>query len=342
MIPAVSLFSGAGGLDYAFEITGSVKTILCLENSPDCLETLRRNQGKIDPQTNIALLSEARIVDADLEMATAATLSRLAGCKPDLVYGGPPCQSFSVLGKRKGVRDKRGTLTSHFAELVCAIKPRGFLLENVPGLLSIHGGSEMRKLCRRFHLAGYSVAHAVICAADYGDPTSRKRLIMLGIRKPLVATLPKPTHAQTTFGGKANNLQQWIPCGTVIKRKDVFRGISNHTFVKHTEEVVGRFSRLAFGERDEKRRRNRLDPQRPAFTLFAGGGRLPKQSRTHIHPYIHRELSPRECAALHGFPDWWEFAGPHDSVLQQVANSVPTSMGSAMANHLVALLKEKI
>jgi DNA (cytosine-5)-methyltransferase 1 len=339
MISALSLFSGAGGLDYAFETTGSVRTVLCIENGPDCLATLRRNQGKVDPKKNLALLSSARIVDVDLGVATAASLLRLAGFKPDIVYGGPPCQSFSVLGKRKGVKDKRGTLTSHFAELVCGLKPRGFLLENVPGLLSIHGGNEMRRLFKRFHLAGYSVAHAVLCSADYGDPTSRKRLIMLGVRRPLVATLPDPTHAKTAAAGEMKRLHQWVPCGIVIKRKDAFRGFANHTFVRHSEEVAKRFSRLAYGERDDKRRRNRLDPDRPAFTLFAGGGRLPKQSRTHIHPYFHRELSPRECAALHGFPNWWEFAGPHDSVLRQVANSVPIKMGGAIANHLVALMK---
>ena len=137
------------------------------------------------------------------------------------------------------------------------------------------------------------------------------------------------------------NLKPWVTCGEVLKQ---FRQINNldeiknHLFVNHKPETIERFSRLQHGERDEIRRRNRLDPARPSYTIFVGGELGKLQARTHIHPYEDRELTPRECAVIHGFPDSWEFEGNLDFALLQVANSVPVPLGNQMAKHLIDFL----
>ncbi len=111
-----------------------------------------------------------------------------------------------------------------------------------------------------------------------------------------------------------------------------------HFAPEHEPEVIERFIRLSEGERDHKRRRNRLHADRPAFTLFAGGPR--GGTRTHIHPDYPRELTPRECARIHGFPDDFRFAGNKSMVAIQIANSVPIPVGAAWGRHLFNLLTE--
>ena len=267
----------------------------------------------------------------------------MAGNQVDIIYGGPPCQSFSVLGKRGGMLDKRGDLTLKFADTIAEIRPRAFLMENVPGLLTIEGGVQFANLINQFKKSGFQVTYGVLCAADYGAVTLRKRLFVIGARISKKVTLPLPTHykpfdKQISAPLFAPILEPWVPCGTRLNDPDKLASLKNQTFVQHKAETIERFSALDFGERDHKRRRNRLNPNLPSHTLFAGGGKLKGQARAHIHPYQNREITPRECAEIHGFPKNWEFYGEHDSCLQQVVNSVPIELGSAIAKHMMSYL----
>ena len=340
---ALSLFSGAGGLDIAFERSGLVTTIACMDSSHDCVQTLEINRLKLDKLTSRPYLPQAKIIKVDLSNATSGSIQRLVNNEVDVIYGGPPCQSFSVMGKRGGILDKRGDLTLKFAVTIAGMMPNAFLMENVPGLLTIGGGKQFARLINQFKKSGYQVTYDVLCAADYGAATLRKRLFVIGGRDSKSVTLPLPTHGNS-FKIQASKslfpptLKPWVACGGRLNDPSALENLKNQTFVQHKEETIKRFAALDFGERDHKRRRNRLNPNLPSLTLFVGGGKLKGQARSHIHPHQNREITPRECAEIHGFPTDWEFYGEHDSCLQQVANSVPIELGSAIAKHIMSYI----
>lgn len=331
----VSLFSGAGGFDLGFERAGSFRTMVCVDADPDCIATLRANQKQVSRQAQ----HTADIHFADLTSPSTA-LRDYARERIDVVYGGPPCQSFSVCGKRRGVNDKRGELVWSFLASVKMLKPRAFVLENVPGLATIDSGAVLRQILANAEMLGYRCWHGKLCAADFGDATVRVRYFIIATDSSAHPPVPPtPTHEARLLprrGGsspKANRLLS--PHVTVAEALAGLPppdgSLNAHTAVKHQAPVTARFAMLSPGERDEARRRNRLRADAPSLTLFVGGTKGKKQARTHIHPTEPRELTPRECARIHGFPDSWQFAGAHDSVLTQVANSVPVQLATAIA-----------
>jgi DNA (cytosine-5)-methyltransferase 1 len=331
----VSLFSGAGGFDIGFGRGGCFQTIACLDADLDCVATLRANKGKSFHSDPIP----AGIHLADLTSPKEA-LRDYVRERIDVVYGGPPCQSFSVCGKRRGVSDQRGELVWSFLASVKLLKPRAFVLENVPGLATIDSGAVLKKILHSAEKLGYRCWHGKLCAADFGDATVRVRYFIIATnvsaRPPAP---PMPTHASRLLlgrgAGSPKTNRSLLPHVTV---SEALAGlpppdgsVNAHTAVRHHARVAERFALLLPGERDEARRRNRLRADAPSLTLFVGGTKGKKQARTHIHPTEPRELTPRECARLHSFPDSWHFVGPQDSVLTQVANSVPVQLSTAIA-----------
>ena len=353
MLSVVSLFAGAGGLDLGLESTRAFRSVACIDSDEDCINTLKTN--KLRGLTSHAhdFLRDATIVKRDLTKAAIA-LRGVTREPVDVVVGGPPCQAFSVLGKRRGTEDSRGGLVFSFMDAVAYLRPRAFVFENVPGFMSIDQGRTFAGVLQRAEVMGYECWWGKLCAADYGDPTIRTRFFLIGVIDPQVPLqAPPATHglrndtlsseqdAQSSVEG--GSPQQVLPYQTV---SGALAGLENpgpdrptlnaHVAINHRRSTVERFSRLRPGERDVARRRNRLRLDSPALTLFAGGIKGKKQARTHIHPVFPRELTPRECARLHSFPDYWEFQGAYDIALTQVANSVPLNLGAAMGRLVAA------
>jgi len=342
MFRVLSLFSGAGGLDLGLEETGQFETAVCADHFDDALATLRKNAGHPLSHGGRAL-QQAALCDVDL---SADPLDRIRSSvgrdhEYDFVVGGPPCQSFSVIGKRGGLTDPRGNLVLSYLSVIEGVRPRGFIFENVPGFATIHDGETFQRLLAEFKKLGYGIWSGVVCAADFGTATVRERLFIVGVRGgPERLPGPTATHApieelENVLPGMDSRLP-WVTSADVLD--GVPSSAPNQTLIAHTAAVIERFEKLAPGERDDARRRNRLDPSKPAYTLFAGGILGKKQARTHIHPFEPRELTPRECARIHGFPDTWEFYGEHDSVMLQIANSVPVPMAAAIGKHAAKLV----
>ncbi len=346
---AMSTFSGAGGFDLGFESTGRVQVLETHDSNEKFVKTLLINQGKsISSDLKIAL-NETLICHSDLGDPEFLKTTKDQREKFDIIYGGPPCQSFSVAGKRLGLQDLRGSLIYSFLEILENTNPKGFIFENVPGFRSIHGGQLKQTYTNEIEKLGYSIWSGILNAADFGSATFRQRFFIIGVKGNQTLRPPKQTHLDQR---KINNLQKnlfeetfepWVKCGDVLKKissEAVNRNLPNHVFVKHTAEVKERFSKLVFGERDQIRRRNRLDPNLPAHTIFVGGKLGKLQARTHIHPFEDREITPRECAALHGFPNDWELSGNLDDALLQVANSVPVPLAKSVASYLLENLDQ--
>lgn len=187
---AISFFSGAGGMDAGFERAGfDVK--LAVEIDPSCCDTLRHN------------LKGTKVVNADINSLSAEDICKFSGLKIgeiDCIFGGPPCQSFSLAGKREGLNDDRGLLVFRFIDLVRELRPKAFVLENVKGMVNWQGGIVLREVERMLEepLATgekYEVQHNVLNAADYGVPQNRERVFIVGSRLRAAYRFPKPTHS---------------------------------------------------------------------------------------------------------------------------------------------------
>ena len=187
----ISLFSGAGGLDIGFENAG-FSIAVAVEMDPACCDTLRFNRPDLP------------IINKNIIDITGADILEKAGLKPleaALVIGGPPCQSFSLAGLRKGLDDERGKLLFEFVRIVRETLPVGFVLENVKGLTNWDSGRALKLLIEELSKPieyekktyVYKITPPkVLNAVDYGVPQYRERLILVGNRNGLLFDYPKP------------------------------------------------------------------------------------------------------------------------------------------------------
>jgi DNA (cytosine-5)-methyltransferase 1 len=191
---ALSLFSGAGGFDIALERVQSPDgsrfiTVGCIEVDKDRCETLNGYFGH-----------RVNIFNNDISTLKAAEILADCSIEPQdisLVYGGPPCQSFSQAGKQKGIGDPRGVLIFEFLRFIDEIKPPYFVMENVRNLKGIARGRLLTDIVKEAETIGYDVNYAVLNSAHYGNAQKRKRLIFLGSRRNVQPKLsfPTPTHS---------------------------------------------------------------------------------------------------------------------------------------------------
>ena len=187
----ISLFSGAGGMDIGFKNAG-FSIAVAVEIDPSCCDTLRTNNPDLP------------IINKNIIEVSSEEILRVARLKPleaALVIGGPPCQSFSIAGLRKGLEDERGKLLFEFVRIVHETLPFGFVLENVKGLMSWDNGKALNLLIEELskpveyqgNIYTYSIAKPqVLNAVDYGVPQQRERLIIVGNRMGLEFKYPAP------------------------------------------------------------------------------------------------------------------------------------------------------
>lgn len=197
ILPVISLFSGAGGLDIGFS-QGGFHTAVMVEIDHSCCRTLRRNS----PSTPV--------LEGDLNEIPTWRILETAGLRPleaALVIGGPPCQSFSLAGKRMGLDDPRGRLVLEFIRVVREALPVGFVMENVKGLANWAGGKALdaivaeatEPIAYQSRTYRYNVSYKVLNAADYGVPQFRERIFIVGNRIDCDFSFP-----ERRFGPKGN------------------------------------------------------------------------------------------------------------------------------------------
>ena len=119
--------------------------------------------------------------------------------KVDLLVGGAPCQSFSMVGKRKGLKDNRGNLTLHFIRKINEIKPKVFIFENVKALLNVDNGMAWKTVYGRFQKTGYNIYYELLNARNYGMPQNRERLFVIGFKNDQSFSFPKPIELENTM-----------------------------------------------------------------------------------------------------------------------------------------------
>lgn len=326
----IDLFSGAGGLLRGFMDAG-FRPEFSVEVWEPAILTHNRNYPEVP------------VWDRDIRTIQNSEIEKYKG-KVDLIVGGPPCQGFSTIGKRL-VKDPRNELVFEFIRFVNIIQPKVFLMENVRGLLSANNGLIKNAITAEFESIGYDVTHEVICAADYGVPQMRYRVLFLGVRKDLgiKPTFPAKTHNKsnyTTVGdvimdlvGKENNFPNHVPMKhneIVTKRIACIKegeGIPNEGL----PEEVAKGSRSDYTENRIKNFSHvykRLSRMKPATTMVPGHNAFP------LHPTENRSLTVREAARIQTFPDDVIFEGNRQNQCIQVGNAVPVKLAYEIAKHI--------
>lgn len=194
----ISLFSGAGGLDIGFRDVG-FETAVMVERDPACCKTLRKN------------LPGVPVLEGDINCISTGDILSAARLKPleaALVIGGPPCQSFSLAGRRMGLNDPRGRLVLEFIRVVREALPIGFVMENVRGLANWEHGRALDAIVEEAtqpisyegRTYRYEVSHQILNAASYGAPQFRERIFIVGNRIHVPFEFPAPTHGDVGNG----------------------------------------------------------------------------------------------------------------------------------------------
>ena len=177
-IKVVSLFSGGGGLDLGF-LSEGYQVVWAIDNNRNAVETYKKNIGD-------------HIICGDINEVDIARIPQA-----DVVIGGPPCQSFSLAGNRN-VEDDRGKLVWRYIHIIEQVKPKGFVFENVTGLMSARNsqGEKIIDLLKEaFRRIGYTITLRILNAADYGVPQRRRRVFIVGLQEGEFY-FPEPTHSE--------------------------------------------------------------------------------------------------------------------------------------------------
>lgn len=353
---ALSLFSGAGGLDLGLEASGW-PILAQIEMDLDCTETLRYQPSKANRER---LCIHARIDDVDprrLRSSLGLTPGQLG-----LLAGGPPCQPFTTTGLRQGINDRRAA--SAFPGYLSYVKefmPRALLIENVDGMLSAalrhrpmkdrgagaapmaweeRKGSFLHWLLGELAALGYSVSWGVVEAADHGVPQFRQRAVLIGIRDGDPCFLPEPKHGlhplkpYRTLRDALSGIKDIGPVQPLSERKRaVFRMIPpGGNWRNLPEDLRQRTMGAAYYATGGKSGWwRRLSWDEPSATILG----MPDHSSTAlVHPDEARCLSLNECAAVQTFPKHVRFGGSPRSGYQQVGNAVPPLLAWTLGSHI--------
>lgn len=355
---AISLFSGAMGLDLGIEKAG-FNIRVCIEMDKWAVNTIKSN-------TTIP------VIDRDINTVPTDEILRVAGLAREevtLIVGGPPCQAFSTAGKQRGLADFRGNVIIQYLRVVSEIRPKYFIMENVRGILSAklndvpidyqeyepikkQKGSVLKFVTNEFEKLGYSISYALLDSANYGVPERRERVFIIGHLGERVP-IPSPTHTKAGYYGT----KPWVtlrdaigdlescedlhyiplrpkslPYMKMLREGENWRSLPPEL----AKEAMGKAYELSGGKTGFLRR---LKFDEPSPTLVTS----PTMPATLLcHPTQLRPLSIEEYARIQQFPNDWIFQGRITTIYKQIGNAVPVGLGYAVGNQVMKHLKGDI
>ena len=350
---ALSFFSGAMGLDIGLEQAG-FETCLASEIDRQTIATIHKNLPEIPVIGNILDYSHKDILNIS---------GFLDGEKIDLMVGGPPCQAFSTAGKRQSFNDERGNVFLHYVDLICKIRPRFAVIENVRGLLSapLHHrphnqrgagfpklsaeeqpGGALKEIILRLKAAGFNLSFNLYNAVMFGTPQVRERVIIICSRDHEVIPYLEPTHSNNKIDG--------LP--RIRTFKEVTSDLISHEHIEFPEKRK-RFYRLLGSGENWRSLPDDLQKEAMGKSYYSSGGRTgflrriawdkpaptlvthPAMPATDLaHPEELRPLSVEEYKRVQEFPDEWEITGTTLHKYRQIGNAVPVGLGRAIGLHL--------
>jgi DNA (cytosine-5)-methyltransferase 1 len=340
----LDLFSGAGGLAYGFQSAG-FKTVAGVDFDEGSLLTFRKNFPKA-----MAFCEDLSEISEELKKYFKSLRNTI-----DVIVGGPPCQGFSIAGKRL-IDDPRNSLYRHYIEIVKVIKPRYVVIENVPTIRTMGGGKIAQSIVEDLEDLNYVVKVFTVNASDYGVPQNRKRAFFVAKQGGEPINFPAPTTPFNKLTTKdaigdlplVDDYHEDLPMPYSKKTTNSFqlkmrRGskeLFNHWSVAHTAQTRaiialvpdgGNYKDLPKklqGTRKVNIAWTRMASDRPSFTIDAGHNH-------HFHYKANRVPTVRECARIQSFPDTFIFLGNKTSQFRQVGNAVPPLLAESLAKEIL-------
>ena len=350
----ISLFTGAYGLDLGFELAGFRVTV-ALDVSVDSYMNLKANRPRIP------------FLLGDIRKFSTRDILKEAGLKPgevDVVTGGPPCQPFSPAGKRQSLKDPRAAPLMDFIRVIKEAKPKVFVMEEVPGILSARikhvpirergkkklspeeePGSAWKVVLEELRKTGYRIAWRILNAANYGTPQIRERVIVIGVRPDLRKQpfFPEPTHSRELMG-LFNSLKPWLTLAEALAN------IKNHIGFMPLPPKYAKYMKYVPPGGNWRQIPDELKPEAMNAAYRAGGGRMgfyrrltwfepsptlvtsPAMKATMmVHPWEDRPLSVREYLRIQVFPDNWQVVVPVQRAYKLFGEAVPVPLARAIA-----------
>ncbi len=337
----IDLFAGVGGLSYGFSMA-DFDIVFAVEHDKEIANTYKLNHNTTD------------VYSDNIENLNIKKLA-LKYKNIDVIVGGPPCQGFSQKGKRLNLDDDRNYLFKYFIEFVKIFKPKYFLLENVPNIITTSDGFFKVEIINAFNDLGYTVDVNTLLASNYGVPQNRKRAFFLGRKGNKKLKLPNTNNKKTTIKEAIYDLPK-IKSGEgldfynyenppksdfqKLMRKGS-KGFYNHQATKHTAIALERLSLIPKGKGKEV-----LPVEHRTKSIYSGTWTRLKEnefaptittrfdtpsSGMFTHPILDRCITVREGARLQSFPDRFIFYGTKSSQLKQVGNAVPPLLAYEIA-----------
>lgn len=346
------LFAGVGGLSLGFEQAG-FEVAFAVEFDKDIAEAYEKNHVG------------TTMYNADISKLDPNQLLKRHG-RVDVIVGGPPCQGFSQKGKRLSVNDDRNFLFRQYVRFVEVFRPKFFVLENVPNIITTANGYFKDEIIKAFSALGYDVKADVFDVSEYGVPQQRRRAVFIGQMKKNIVAFPKPTGKHVTVNeaisdmtplesGEGVDITPYLtpPANEYQRkmRKGMRDGVKNHQATAHSAIAIKRMKMIPKGMGKEV-----LPPEHRTKSIYSGTWcRLieddiaatittrfdtPSSGRF-THPTQNRCITVREAARIQSFPDSFVFYGTKTSQMKQVGNAVPPIFANAIAKEILKAQGEK-
>ena len=344
----LDLFSGAGGFSYGMEQNEHFVTEVALDFNEKALATFKHNM----PNTTVVSgdITDSNVKKKVIELSKEKNVN--------MIIGGPPCQGFSLKGKKLGLNDPRNFLFNEYLSIVETLQPEIFVIENVKALLSTSAGWFKNQIIEKVESMGYKVDYGVLTASDFGVPQSRQRAIFICSKNKKIS-LPEPTcekkvtvrdaiydlaYLNSNEGDyEADYITEPMSDYQKLMRKNSFK-LYNHKASNHAEIAIKKLEMIPPECGKESLPKELLGNQKFSGTW----GRLKWDSvsptidtrfdassnGTNNHPFLNRAITPREAARLQSFDDNFVFLGSKVYIRQQIGNAVPPLMAKAIADKI--------
>lgn len=353
LLTCIDLFAGAGGFSLAAKNVGFNVSAAIEINNHACT-TYRQNLI----EDNSTKLYQKNILELTPEEIKRTHFMDDKVC--DIVLGGPPCQGFSVHRiKDAGIDDPRNKLILRYFEYVAVLKPKVFLMENVPGILWSRHKNFLDAFYAEGKNAGYQlIKPEILDARNYGLPQRRKRVFILGVRPDIEfksAWPPAATHGNTKAIEQNPLLHPWQTAAQIFNQP-LPENDENNIHMNHTPDLIEVFKSTPLNggsRRDSKRMLpchkehnghkdvyGRIDPTQPGPTMTTACIN-PSKGRF-VHPTEHHGITLRQAARFQTFPDWFIFKGGLIAAGEQIGNAVPVKLGEVLLRTIADGLNFKL
>lgn len=348
----IDLFAGVGGLSYGFAHNDNFQIVMANEYDKDIATAYRMNHPTVD------------MIQGDIRDLSEEQLKKHIGNGVDLIVGGPPCQSYSTLGKRQ--MDDRAHLFEEYCRVLSIAQPKAFVFENVSGLLSMQGGTLIEIIKEKFRELGYDVKSKVLNAVDFGVPQYRDRVILVGMKGKNTFEYPTPTHGEgllpyvtvedafsdlpvlksgeesTQYASESKNaFQKYLRTNSDALTENVAPTNGEHLIrIMQALPDGGSKDDLPEEIRPKSGYGNtyaKMWWEKPAPTVTRNFA-TPSSSRC-IHPRDSRAMTTREGARLQSFPDDYKFYGSRATKNLEIGNAVPPLLSIAIAKEIEKVLR---